>query len=69
MSDNEKLANIPWLIGIAGTETPLQVQAAYIYQGAMHNLQNGETPVILKDADHKIVFQGHSQHVQYVTCL
>ena len=71
MPENEKPVNTHWLVGIAGVADPLVVWAAYIYQPSaptVHTIpaQGAAAPVVLKDADHKVVFQGASGHVQYV---
>lgn len=60
MSDNEKPVNIHWLVGVPGRDDPLVVWAAYIYQPTV---QGSGDPVVLKDANHKVVFQGHAQYV------
>lgn len=64
MPENEKLVNTHWLVGIAGAAEPLVVWAAYIHQQTVHDIRSGALPVVLKDADHKIVFQGHVQYVR-----
>lgn len=73
MPETEQLVNTTWLVGITGMTLPLRVQAAYIHQphaSAATVMTLGSplpaAPVVLKDADHKVVFQGNPEHVQYV---
>lgn len=65
MPDNEKPVNATWHVGIAGQPEPLTVRAAYLHQPPS-TVQGAAQPVVLKDADHKIVFHGAPEHVQYV---
>lgn len=65
MPENEKPVNATWHVGIAGQREPLTVRAAYLHQPPS-TVQGSAQPVVLKDADHKVVFHGAPEHVQYV---
>ena len=70
MPENEKAVNVHWLVGIAGTAEPQVVYAAYINRPEDWSTAEGvgaiTGPVILKDANHKVVFRGSERDVQYV---
>jgi hypothetical protein len=59
--DSQDLVNVRWLVGVAGRSTEVPVIAAYVHQ---HPAVPEDSPVILKDAGHKVVFRGDD--VQYV---
>jgi hypothetical protein len=63
MPEKETPVDVRWLIGIAGCASEVPVTAAYVQQQIG---LDGIKDFTLKDANHKIVFQGPREHVLYV---
>lgn len=63
MPENDTV-DVRWLVGIAGESAELPVTAAYVHQPV--SSVDAPSMITLRDANHKIVFQGPIGHVQYV---
>lgn len=63
MPNDSTLANAYWEVGVTGRDKSLIVVAAYLYDSGVMSKDN---PVVLKDANHKVVFHGLPHSVQFV---